>query len=314
MNSEFELFPEAASTAAGAVDGLFLFMVAMSTVISLAVAALILFFAIKYRRGSLAPRAQAPTNERNEIIWMVASLPVLMFIFAWGARVGFLLLRQPQHGLPITVVAKQWMWKFQHADGRREIDTLHVPVGEPVRLTMISQDVIHSFYVPAFRVKQDVLPGRYASLWFNATTPGEYRLYCAEYCGTNHSRMVGKIIAQTPADFANWKSGRTGDEPPHVSGEKLFERLQCVSCRRAGEGQRGPPLEGIYNRSVALQGGGMVVADDSYLRESILRPATKVVAGFQPVMPTYEGQISEEDILHLLAYIRSLAEKGGARP
>jgi cytochrome c oxidase subunit 2 len=178
---------------------------------------------------------------------------------------------------------------------------------------MVSQDVIHSFFVPVFRAKQDVLPGRYTSLWFEATEPGEYRLYCAEYCGTNHSRMKGVVIAQTPRDFALWKSGRTADEPPEVSGAKLFEQLQCVTCHRSGEGQRGPRLEGIYRQQVPLQGGGTTLADEAYLRESILRPAAKVVAGFQPIMPSYEGQISEEGLLHLIAYIRSIKDEGQNR-
>jgi len=185
---------------------------------------------------------------------------------------------------------------------------LHVPVGKPVRLTMVSQDVIHSFFVPAFRVKQDVLPGRYTNVWFQATKPGSYRLYCAEYCGTNHSRMVGMIVAQTPADFAAWLAGdSSADEPPQVAGEKLFDQLQCGTChRRDGEQGRGPSLIGVFGTNVPLTTGVAVRADDAYLRESILRPAEKVVAGFQPIMPTYEGQITEEGVMELIAYIKSL--------
>jgi cytochrome c oxidase subunit 2 len=213
--------------------------------------------------------------------------------------------------MPITVVARQWMWKFQHANGRREIDTLHIPIDQPVKLTMISQDVIHSYYVPAFRVKQDVLPGRYTSIWFNATKPGEYRLYCAEYCGTNHSRMVGRVIAHTPGDFADWLAGSSGDdEPPEATGAKLFEQLQCATCHQGGGQQRGPALEDLFMQQVALADGSTVVADDAYLRESILRPAAKVVAGHQPIMPPFEGQIDEEGVLHLIAYIKSLGGAG----
>lgn len=310
MNTEFELFPEAASTAAGSVDALYLFMVAFSAAMSVLVAGLIVFFAVKYRRGNAVERGQRPTSMKMELSWMIMSLPVLMFIFVWGAKVCFFLFRPPEGAMPITVVAKQWMWKFQHASGRREIDALHVPINQPVRLTMISQDVVHSFYVPAFRVKQDVLPGRYTSVWFEATKPGDYRLYCAEYCGTDHSRMIGRVIAQTPGDYADWLAGRgADDEPPAVTGGKLFEQFQCASCHVVGADgaqSRGPSLAGIYNRPVALASGGTATADEAYLRESILRPAAKVVAGYQPLMPTFEGQLSEEQVLALIAYIKTL--------
>jgi cytochrome c oxidase subunit II len=313
MNTEFELFPDAASTTAPPVDQLYWFMVLLSLALTLLVAALVIYLAVKYRRNNRVDRTQKPTSMAMELSWMLMSLPILMFIFFWGAKVCFFLVRPPANTMPITVVPKQWMWKFQHANGRREIDTLHVPVDQPVKLTMVSQDVIHSFYVPAFRVKQDVLPGRYTSVWFNATKPGEYRLYCAEYCGTNHSRMVGRVIAQTPGDFANWLAGGTAnDEPPEVTGGKLFEQLQCATCHQGGGGQqaRGPALEGLYMKPVALANGSTVVADDAYLRESILRPATKVVAGYEPIMPPFEGQIDEEGVLHLIAYIKSLGGAG----
>jgi cytochrome c oxidase subunit 2 len=310
MNTEFELFPEAASTAAGSVDALYLFMVALSAVVSTAVAGLIVFLAVKYRRANVVDRAQRPTSIKMELSWIVLSVPVLMFIFVWGAKVCFFLFRAPEGAMPVTVVAKQWMWKFQHADGRREIDVLHVPINQPVRLTMISQDVLHSFFVPAFRTKQDVLPGRYTSVWFEATKPGDYRLYCAEYCGANHSRMIGRVVAQTPGDFADWLAGRgADDEPPHVTGGKLFEQFQCGTCHRSGADgvqSRGPSRAGISGQSVALTSGGTVVVDDAYLRESILRPAEKVVAGYQPLMPTFEGQLSEEQVLQLIAYIKTL--------
>ncbi len=307
MNTEFELFPESASTAAPAVDRLTLFMVGLSLLLTLVVAALVIYFAVKYRRNNRVDRTQLPTSIRMELTWMIVSLPILMFIFVWGAKVCFFLVRPPAGTMPITVVPKQWMWKFQHASGRREIDVLHVPVNQPVRLTMISQDVIHSLYVPAFRVKQDVLPGRYTALWFEATEPGEYRLNCAEYCGTNHSRMIGRVIAQSPGDFAEWLAGGGGDEPPEMTGAKLFEQYQCATCHQAGSVQsRGPVLEDIYMTPIALADGGSAIADDAYLRESILRPAAKVVAGYEPIMPPFEGQVDEEAVLHLIAYIKSL--------
>jgi cytochrome c oxidase subunit II len=308
MNSEFELFPEAASKAAGSVDALYLFMIALSTVMTVAIAATLIFLAIKYRRDAVVNRDQQPTSITRELTWIAAALPVLMLIFFWGAKVCFELLKVPEGAMPINVVAKQWMWKFQHADGRREIDVLHVPVGRPVALTMVSQDVIHSFYVPAFRVKQDVLPGRYTTLWFEATKPGNYRLYCAEYCGTNHSRMVGRIVAQSPEDFAQWLAGDSeGDESPLSAGERLFGQFQCATCHERMQGPtRGPSLAGIFGKTTPLANGATATIDEEYLRESILRPAAKVVAGFQPIMPPYEGQIGEEHLLELIAYIKSL--------
>ena len=312
MNTEFELFPDAASTTAPPVDQLYLFMVWLSAAMTLFVAGLVVFLAVKYRRANNVDRRQLPTGVKTEITCILLALPVLMFIFVWGAKVSFFLFRPPANAMPITVVAKQWMWKLQHANGRREIDTLHVPINQPVKVTMVSQDVVHSFFVPAFRIKQDVLPGRYTSAWFEATKPGEYRLYCAEYCGTNHSRMVGRVIAMTPGDFANWLAGNTGgDEPPEVTGAKLFEQLQCATCHQGGGAQsRGPALEGLYMKPVALADGNTVVAADAYLRDSILRPASQVVAGYQPIMPPFEGQIDEEGVLHLIAYIKSLGGAG----
>lgn len=308
MNSEFELFPEAASKAAGSVDALFIFMVALSLVMSVLIAAMLLYFAIKYRRGTAVNRDQEPTSITTELTWIAAMLPVLLFIFFWGAKVCFELLKVPEGAMPINVVAKQWMWKFQHPDGRREIDVLHVPVGRPVALTMISQDVIHSFFVPAFRVKQDVLPGRYTTLWFEAAKPGNYRLYCAEYCGTNHSKMVGRIVALSQEDFAKWLAGENmADTSPISAGERLFGQLQCASCHERMQGpNRAPSLAGIFGKTTPLADGSTAVIDEEYLRESILRPAAKVVAGFQPIMPPYEGQIGEEHLLELIAYIKSL--------
>ncbi|HYO25482.1 MAG TPA: cytochrome c oxidase subunit II [Lacipirellulaceae bacterium] len=314
MNSEFQLFPDSASTTAPPVDRIYWFMVALSAVMTLAIAASIVYLAIRYRRHAKVDRTQPPTSLAMELTWIALSLPLLVGIYIWGAKVGFFLLRPPENASPVTVVAKQWMWKFQHANGRREIDVLHVPVGKPVRLTMISQDVIHSFYVPAFRIKQDVLPGRYTSAWFQPTAPGRYRIYCAEYCGTNHSRMVGYVVAQTPSDYVAWLNGEAdASEPMEVTGEKLFEQHQCASChRRDGTTGRGPTLHGVFGAQVALNGGATVVADQEYLRESILRPAAKVVAGYQPIMPSYQGQISEEGIVSLIAYIKSLGGEGAA--
>jgi cytochrome c oxidase subunit 2 len=300
MNTEFQIFPDAASTAAGKVDALYLFMVVLSAILSVFVAGLVTYLAIRYRRANNVNRDHVDHGNTIEYIAMAISFPILMAIFVWGAKVCFFLFRAPEQAMPITVVAKQWMWKFQHADGRREIDTLHIPTGQPVKLTMVSQDVIHSFFVPAFRTKQ---------VWFEATEPGEYRLYCAEYCGTNHSRMIGKVVVQSPEDFARWMAGdAASDEPPAETGRKMFEQYQCGTCHRPAneEGARGPTLENLFQSRVPLAGGQTVAADETYIRESILRPAQKQVAGYQQIMPTYEGQISEEGVMHLIAYIKTL--------
>jgi cytochrome c oxidase subunit 2 len=207
--------------------------------------------------------------------------------------------------MTIDVIGKQWMWRVYHEEGNQEINTLHVPVGQPVRLRMISDDVIHSFYVPAFRVKMDVLPGRHTELWFNATRPGEYHLFCAEYCGTDHSRMRGTVVVMEPGDFANWIRGSM-DEAPEVAGAALFKQFRCDNCHNDRENARGPSLAGVYGSSVPLADGGAVNADVVYLRESILDPAAKIVAGHRNLMPTFRGQLSEEDVLRLTAYIKSL--------
>jgi len=231
-----------------------------------------------------------------------------MGIFGWGAWLYFSEYRPPAGALEVRVVAKQWMWKLQHPGGKREINELHVPVGQPVQLAMISEDVIHSFYVPAFRIKRDVLPGSYSECWFQATRTGEFHLFCAEYCGTNHSRMTGRVVVMEPAEYETWLSGGTSNEPPALAGKRLFEELRCVTCHMPGQGtMRGPPLDNVFGHDVKLKGGETVTADENYLRESILRPRAKIVEGFQPIMPSFDGQVDEEQLLHLIAYIKSLS-------
>jgi len=212
----------------------------------------------------------------------------------------------------VYVVGKQWMWKVQHMDGQREINELHVPVGRPVKLVMGSEDVLHSYYIPAFRVKADVIPGRYNVLWFTATKPGTYHLFCAEYCGTKHSGMVGSIVAMEPQAFQAWLSGGGASESPVAAGQKLFQDLACITCHTGDATARGPQLANLYNSTVTLQDGTKVTADDSYIRESIVNPQAKIVAGFQPVMPTFQGLVSEEQLLQLIAYVRSLSQQGAA--
>jgi cytochrome c oxidase subunit 2 len=310
------LFPEGASTFAARVDLLYLFLVAVSLFFSVLIGALVFVFAVRFRRRSEeeVPRA-IEGDMRLEALWIGVPLVITMVVFFWSAALYFDMSRPPADAADVYVVGKQWMWKIQHPDGRREINELHLAVGRPVRLLMTSEDVIHSFYVPAFRAKMDVVPGRYTSMWFEPTRPGRYHLFCAEYCGTRHSQMSGSVIAMTPADYERWLAG--GGEPGETMaarGRRAFERLRCDTCHAAGAGQRGPVLEGVVGSQVRLADGRTVTADAAYLRESILHPAAKVTAGFEPVMPTYEGQVGEEEILQLIAYIESLGQKGTAIP
>jgi len=310
MNENFALFPQSASTVSGEVDKLFIFMCVLTAVLSTLVAVLVVTFALRYYHRRDVNRVGGRENIWVELSWLILPFPVLMFIFYWGASVYFQIHRAPQDSLEIDVVAKQWMWKMQHPNGKREIDELHVPVGRPVRLSLISQDVIHSFYIPAFRVKQDVLPQYRTHMWFEATRPGEYELFCAEYCGTRHSQMGGKIIAMTPSDYQAWLAGGVQDQPPEVAGKNLFEKHRCDSCHLGpGEQGRGPSLHDLFAHPVPLNNGQTVVADENYIIESILEPNRKVVAGYQPIMPTYQGQISMDENNQLVAYIKSLAEQ-----
>jgi cytochrome c oxidase subunit 2 len=271
----------------------------------------ILYFSIKYRKGNTQVD-RTPGSSQSialEIAWSVIPLLLSMVLFFWGAWLYFSTYRPPAGAMQIHSVAKQWMWKFQHGNGRREINTLHVPLGQAVEMTMISEDVIHSFFIPAFRVKRDVLPGNYSSCWFEATKTGEFHLFCAEYCGTNHSGMIGSVIVMDPIEYQDWLGGGISKEPPAVAGERLFDELRCVTCHRSdGERGRCPPLAGVYGHEVKLANGATVIADDNFLRESILRPAAKVVAGFDPLMPSYDGQLDEEQLIQIVTYIKSLAK------
>jgi len=311
------LFPEAASTMAGRVDALYFYLLAVSAFFTVLIFVMVLAFAVRYRRSRHPVPVEIEGSMPLEIAWSVIPLGLAMVMFVWGASVFFALNRPPRGALEIYAVGKQWMWKFQHLDGHREINQLHVPVGRDVRLTMISQDVIHSFYVPAFRVKQDVLPGRYTTIWFQATKPGSYHLFCAEYCGTSHSGMIGQVVVMEPAQYQLWLAGGAGEGSLAAGGQKLFRDLACETCHRGDTGARGPDLAGLFGKPVTLQAGNKVVADETYIRESIVNPAAKVVFGYQPIMPTFQGQISEEGLLQLLAYIKSMEAKpaaGGAAP
>jgi len=307
MFSALPLFPEAASSVANGVDLLYFFLVAVTVVFSGLIFILIFYFAVKYRGGpqNQGPE-QIPTFMGLELFWTAVPFVITMVMFTWGASLYVHDAKIPTGALDIYVVGRQWMWKVQHPGGRREINELHVPINQPVKLILASQDVIHSFYIPAFRIKQDVVPGRFTTMWFEANRAGEYHLFCAEYCGTQHSGMIGRVYVLEPKDYENWLGGAR-DTTPAESGEKLFTELNCVNCHGTGARQRCPQLGGMFGKDVALEGGGKVNFDESYIRESIITPNARVVAGYAPLMPTYRGQVTEEQILQLIAYIKSLS-------
>ncbi len=307
MWTNFPLFPIRAATHADKVDALYYFLVGIAVFFTVLIFLTIIVFAIKYRRSVHPQAEQIEGSLAIEITWTVIPLGIVMVIFIWGAAVYYSYASPPKDSLRIYGVAKQWMWKFQHSDGQREIDELHVPVGRDVSVTLISQDVIHSFFVPAFRVKMDVLPNRYRTVWFRATRTGTYHLFCAEYCGTAHSGMIGDVVVMEPADYEAWLASG-GEGSLASSGDKLFRHFGCISCHRADKGARAPDLAGLYGSEVRLQDGTLVIADENYIRESILAPKAKVVAGWQPIMPVYQGQVDEEQMLELIAYIKSLSQ------
>jgi cytochrome c oxidase subunit 2 len=312
MFDNFPLWPERASTIAGNVDALYIFLIIVSGLMTLLIFTAVLYFAARYRhrRGVLAEQIDGSTP--LELTWSIIPLGVFLVIFAWGAVVYFQERTPPRDSTEIYVVAKQWMWKLEHAEGQREINELHVPLGRDVKLIMTSQDVIHSFYIPAFRIKQDVLPGRYTVAWFRATKPGTYHLFCAEYCGTQHSGMIGSIVVLPPAQYEAWMTGgSTG--PLSATGEKVFAELGCVTCHRSDAQGRGPSLQGLFDTPVKLEDGRTVIADENYLRESILDPGAKIVSGFKPVMPTFQGLVSEEQLNALVAYVKSLSNSAAAK-
>jgi cytochrome c oxidase subunit II len=304
-SSSFHLLGAAASTQAGRTDTIFLAMVLLCGAVAVVLCVLVVVFAVRYRRGNAVDRTPPRELRGIEIAWTVAPLLVFFGVFAWAARDFVTLADPPAGALPVSVVAKQWMWKLQQRNGRREINELHVPQGEPVVLTMTSEDAIHSFFVPAFRIKQDVLPGRYTRLWFTATRVGEFPLFCSEYCGSEHSRMTGRVVVMTPADYGRWLASGPAQPGMAQYGFALFRQLGCSGCHDARSTIHAPLLDGVSGRTVRLQDGRSVTADANYLRDSILVPARDVVAGFEPVMPSYAGQVTEDDLQALIAYLQS---------
>ena len=312
---EFPLFPARASTLAGSVDTLYFVLLGITAFFSTLIFLCIAYFAIKFRRRSEEEQpAEIHGSLKLEIVWTAIPLVIVIGLFVGGVRIYYAGARPPANSMPIYVVGKQWMWKVQHPEGKSEIDELHVPLGVPVKLLMTSEDVIHDFSIPAFRIKRDVLPGRYTTEWFQATKTGEFHLFCAQYCGTNHSAMVGRVVVMDPADFQAWLGAVPRSPSMAENGGRLFAKLNCGTCH--ADSRKAPSLAGTFGSPVPLAGGGSAYADEAYLRESILAPRTRMVAGYPPTMPAYQGQLNESQVLELIAYLKALppgSGRGGGR-
>ena len=300
-------FPVEASNFAGNVDSLFTFILLTCLFFAVTVTLLVIFAAFKYKRKGVGEvGSTVEGNTPMEIGWTLLPLLLAIGMFAWGAVIYVNFRTPPKDTLDIYVIGKQWMWKLQQPNGRKEINELHVPINRNIKLILGSEDVIHDFYVPAFRVKMDVVPGRYNTLWFQPTKIGKYHFFCSQYCGTNHAIMGGWVTVMDPAEYAAWLSDEGGDVNPVSAGEKLFTQLACATCHIANGTGRAPSLNGVFAAKVLLADGSTVTADESYIRESILQPKAKIVAGYQPVMPTFQGLVTEEQVQNLTAYIKSL--------
>jgi cytochrome c oxidase subunit 2 len=312
MKSWFSLQPEQASTFAADVDALYWYLWALTAFFFVLLVTLMIVFTVKYRRRTDqdVPRPIAGSI-KLETVWTVIPFIISLSVFAWASSIYVKMVRHPADAMDVYVVGKQWMWKFQHPEGQREINELHVPAGKKVRLVMATEDVLHSMFIPAFRVKQDVVPGanRFSSLWFEATKPGKYHIFCAEYCGTQHSGMIGSVYVMEPVAYQQWLAGGANTGGSMVQqGEKLFSTLGCVTCHQAGG--LGPQLEGVFGKKRTFTDGQSLVADESYIRESILNSQAHVVAGYQPIMPVFQGQISEEQLMQLVAFVKGSANSG----
>ncbi len=314
MDTGFSLFPEQASTFAADVDALYFFVIAVSAFFALVVAVAVVIFGVKYRRkyaGEIGARIEG--NLPLELMWSVIPTIIAMVMFGWGASVYYHLRRSPDEALQLYAVGKQWMWKFQHLEGQREINELHVPTGRPVKIMMTSEDVLHSLYFPALRTKMDVIPGRYTTLWFEANKPGTYHIFCAEYCGTRHSGMIGSVVVMDPAAYQNWLAGG-GEGSLAQRGAAMFQQLACNTCHLdTGQG-RGQSLKDIFGKPVELADGSTTIVNEAYLRESILNSQAKVVKGFQPLMPTFQGLISEEGLVALIEHVKSMSPTATSAP
>jgi cytochrome c oxidase subunit 2 len=300
------LFPAEASGIAPYVDELYFFLLLMTIVGTALVAALVFGFSIRYRRARNPVATQVEGSTLLEATWTIIPLGIFLLVFVWGALLYFRIYDPPTNAMNIYVVGKQWMWKAEHPGGQHEINALHVPTGQPIQLTMISQDVFHSFSIPDFRVKREVIPGRYSTVWFEPTVPGTYHLFCTQYCGTQHSGMIGSITVLTPDDYKKWLQESTSGMSLSQNGERLFASMGCNACHSGNAAARGPNLAGVYGSKLTLNDGSQVLVNDAYLRDAILNPSQHVTAGFAPIMPTYQGQISEDGLIDLVEYIKNL--------
>jgi cytochrome c oxidase subunit 2 len=304
--TNFALFPPEASTIAPQMDALLFFMVLVSLIGLTVVVLLIVGFSILYNKERHPVAVQVEGSTLLEATWTIIPLGLFLVMFVWGALIYVRVFTPPANAMNIYVVGKQWMWKAEHPGGQHEINSLHVPTGRAIQLTLISQDVFHSFSIPAFRVKREAIPGRYTTVWFEATTPGTYHMFCTQYCGTNHSQMIGDIVVLTPEGYRKWLTESTSGASLAQNGERLFASLSCAACHNARPDARGPSLANVYGAKLTLASGGTATADDAYLREAILNPSQHVTQGYAPIMPTYQGQISEEGVIALLEYIKNL--------
>ena len=300
------LFPAEASTIAPYMDALYFFLLLLTVIGLILVGSLILGFSLRYRRSRNPVATQVEGSTLMEATWTIIPLALFLVCFVWGALLYFRIYNPPANSMNIYIVGKQWMWKAEHPGGQHEINSLHVPTGRPIQLTMISQDVFHSFSIPDFRVKREVIPGRYTTVWFNATDPGTYHLFCTQYCGTQHSGMIGEVTAMTPADYEKWAQQSTSGMSLAQNGERLFASMGCNACHSGTAAARGPNLAGVYGSKLTLTNGSEVLVNEAYLRDSILNPSQHVTAGFAPIMPTYQGQISEDGLIDLVEYIKTL--------
>jgi cytochrome c oxidase subunit 2 len=300
------LFPREASTIAPYMDALYFFLLAMTIVGLLLVGAILVAFSMRYRKSVHPVATQIEGSTLLEATWTIIPLAIFLVTFVWGALLYFRIYNPPANSMNIYIVGKQWMWKAEHPGGQHEINSLHVPTGRPVQLTMISQDVFHSFSIPDFRVKREVIPGRYSTVWFEATTPGTYHIFCTQYCGTNHSAMIGEVTVLTPADYEKWTQESTSGMSLAQNGERLFASMGCNACHSGNAAARGPNLAGVYGSTLQLTSGGQAQVTDGYLRDAILNPSAHVTAGYAPIMPTYQGQISEDGLIDLVEYIKSI--------
>jgi len=311
----FPIFPPSASSVATEMDLIYLFIAAVSAFFVVLVAALVVFFTVKYRRRHPSEvGADIHGSLVLELTWTVIPFILAMVMFVWGADLFIRLSKSPANAMDVYVVGKQWMWKVQHPEGVREINELHVPLGRPVRVVIGSEDVVHSFGIPAFRVKMDAVPGKWTTLWFTATKAGTYHIFCNQFCGTKHSGMIGQVIAMPPQEYEAWLAGSRGTMTAVQSGERLFSDLSCITCHKEDSTGRGPSLVGLFGGQVQLTNGSKVVADETYIRESIMNSQAKVVQGFMPNMPTFQGMVSEENLMQLVEYIKSLKPRGAATP